>query len=48
LLVLTGAQDNYYVAVSQPRQEAKIYTNDKTNLPEAMNRQNVKEAALKI
>jgi len=45
---LTSAQDNYYVAISRARQEAKIYTNDRTKLPEARSRENVKETALEI
>lgn len=45
---LTSARDNYYVAISRARQEATIYTNDKTKLPEAMSRKNEKEAALEL
>lgn len=45
---LTSAQDNYYVAISRARHEAKIYTNDKARLPEVMNRENKKESALEI
>ena len=45
---LTSARDNYYVAISRARQEATIYTNDKTKLPEAMSRRNEKEAALEL
>ncbi|HBF13404.1 MAG TPA: AAA family ATPase [Deltaproteobacteria bacterium] len=45
---LTSAQDNYYVAISRARQEVKIYTNDRAKLPEAMTRENPKEAALEL
>ncbi len=45
---LTSSQDNYYVAISRARHEAKIYTNDREKLPEAMIRENVKESALEI
>jgi conjugative relaxase-like TrwC/TraI family protein len=45
---LTSSQDNYYVAISRARHEAKIYTNDKEKLPEAMSRQTVKEMALNV
>lgn len=45
---LTTAQDNYYVAISRARHEAKIYTNDVERLPEALSRENVKEMALEI
>jgi len=45
---LTTARDSYYVAISRARNEAKIYTNDKTKLPEAMSRRNEKEAALEL
>ncbi len=45
---LTSAQDNYYVAISRARYEAKIYTDNKERLPEAMSRINQKESALQI
>ncbi len=45
---LTSARDNYYVAISRARHEAKIYTNDKEKLPESMNRKNEKESALEV
>lgn len=45
---LTSAQDNFYVAISRARHEAKIYTNDKEKLPEAMSRKMEKEAALEL
>jgi conjugative relaxase-like TrwC/TraI family protein len=45
---LTSAQDNYYVAISRARHEAKIYTNDKEKIPEVMSRKTIKEAALEI
>jgi ATP-dependent exoDNAse (exonuclease V) alpha subunit len=45
---LTSARDNYYVAISRARQEATIYTNDKSKLPVAMSRRNEKEAALEL
>ncbi len=44
----TTAQDSYYVAISRARQEAKIYTNNRENLPEAISRENTKQAALDI
>lgn len=45
---LTSARDNYYVAISRARREAKIYTNDRAKLPEAMNRMVHKEVALEL
>lgn len=45
---LTSAQDNYYVAISRARHEAKIYTNDRGRLPEMMAREHLREAALEI
>ncbi|MCP5468555.1 MAG: conjugative relaxase [Deltaproteobacteria bacterium] len=45
---LTSAQDNFYVAISRARQEAKIYTNDRAKLPETMSRKNEKEVALDL
>lgn len=45
---LTSAQDNFYVAISRAKQEAKIYTNDKNKLPEAMSRKNEKSTALEL
>lgn len=45
---LTSSKDTYYVALSRARRDAKIYTNDRKLLPEAMARENVKEAALEI
>ena len=45
---LTSAQDNFYVAISRAKHEAKIYTNDQAKLPEAMSRKVEKEAALEL
>ncbi|HCU24490.1 MAG TPA: hypothetical protein DF383_05685 [Deltaproteobacteria bacterium] len=45
---LTSARDNYYVAISRARNEARIYTDDRAKLPEAMGRENVKETALEV
>lgn len=45
---LTSAKDNFYVAISRARTEAFIYTNDRERLPEAMSRENTKEAALDV
>lgn len=44
----TSAKDNYYVAISRARSEAWVYTNDAERLPEALMRENVKEAALEV
>ncbi len=45
---LTSAQDNFYVAISRAKHEAKIYTNNYAKLPEAMGRKVEKEAALEL
>ncbi len=45
---LTSARDNYYVAIRRARHKVKIYTNDKSKLPEAMSRVNEKEGALHL
>ncbi len=45
---LTSSRDNYYVAISRARQEARIYTNDRGKLPDVMGRENRKENALEI
>jgi conjugative relaxase-like TrwC/TraI family protein len=44
----TTAKDVYYVAISRARQEARIYTNDIRTLPDAIARENRKEAALDL
>ena len=45
---LTSARDNFYVAISRARLEARIYTNDRQRLPEVMSRGVEKEAALEL
>ncbi|HAT9646616.1 TPA: conjugative relaxase [Legionella pneumophila subsp. pneumophila] len=44
----TTAKDVFYVALSRARFEAKIYTNDKNNLPSAISRNYGKLAALDL
>jgi hypothetical protein len=44
----TTAQDVFYVALSRARFEAKIYTNDKANLPNAVSRESMKFTALNL
>jgi hypothetical protein len=44
----TTAKDVYYVAISRARQEARIYTNDRSKLPAAIGRDNQKHAALDL
>lgn len=44
----TTAKDVFYVALSRARFEAKIYTNDRSNLPLAIGRANIKLAALDV
>jgi conjugative relaxase-like TrwC/TraI family protein len=44
----TTAKDVYYVAISRAREEARIYTNDMKQLPEAIARENEKYAALDL
>jgi ATP-dependent exoDNAse (exonuclease V) alpha subunit len=44
----TSNESLYYVAISRARSEVTIYTDDKTMLPEAMGREDVKEAALDV
>ena len=45
---LTTGRDLYYVAISRARYEATIYTNSRSELPEALNREAIKTAALDI
>lgn len=45
---LTTGRDLYYVAISRARFEATIYTNSRSELPEALNREAIKTAALDI
>jgi conjugative relaxase-like TrwC/TraI family protein len=45
---LTTNNAAYYVEISRARQEAKIYTNDRTKLPEAVQRVYEKTAALDV
>jgi ATP-dependent exoDNAse (exonuclease V) alpha subunit len=45
---LTTGRDLYYVAISRARYEATIYTNSRSELPAAINREAVKTAALDI
>ncbi len=44
----TTAKDVYYVAISRAQREARIYTNDRRELPVAVSRENVKHAALDL
>lgn len=44
----TTAKDVYYVAVSRARSEAVIFTNDRSQLPQAISRDNKKHAALDL
>ncbi|EFN4685938.1 conjugative relaxase [Escherichia coli] len=41
----TTAKDVYYVAISRARFEARVFTNDRAKLPEAIARENIKTAA---
>lgn len=41
----TTAKDVYYVAISRARLEAKVFTNDRSKLPTAIARENIKTAA---
>jgi ATP-dependent exoDNAse (exonuclease V) alpha subunit len=45
---LTSNKSVYYVAISRPRHELTIYTNDKSKLPDSMSRVPKKYAALDI
>lgn len=45
---LTTAKDVYYVAISRARLEARIFTDDRSRLPGAISRDNVKHAALDL
>jgi conjugative relaxase-like TrwC/TraI family protein len=45
---LTTGRDLYYVAISRARYEATIYTNSRSELPAAINREAIKTAALDI
>ena len=45
---LTTSRDLYYVAISRARYKATIYTNSRSELPEALNRETIKTAALDI
>jgi hypothetical protein len=45
---LTTNDAAYYVEISRARHEAKIYTNDRTKLPDAVQRANEKTAALDV
>jgi len=44
----TANESAYYVAISRARSEVQIYTDDKSLLPEAMAREDIKEAALDV
>ncbi len=44
----TTNESGYYVAISRAREEVKIYTDDKSMLPESISRENSKSAALDI
>jgi conjugative relaxase-like TrwC/TraI family protein len=41
-------ESGYYVAISRAREEVKIYTDDKSMLPESISRESTKSAALDI
>ena len=41
-------ESGYYVAISRARESVKIYTDDKSMLPESISRENTKSAALDI
>jgi ATP-dependent exoDNAse (exonuclease V) alpha subunit len=45
---LTTGRDLYYVAISRARYQATIYTNSRSELPAAINREAIKTAALDI
>ena len=45
---LTTGRDLYYVAISRARFQATIYTNSRSELPDAINREAIKTAALDI
>ncbi len=45
---LTTGRDLYYVAISRAEYRAEIYTNSRSELPEALNRETTKTAALDI
>ena len=38
----------YYVAISRARQEARIYTDDRSKLPLAVAREHAKHAAMEL
>ncbi|MGV3582857.1 MAG: MobF family relaxase [Methylophilus sp.] len=44
----TTNESGYYVAISRARESVKIYTDDKSMLPESISRENTKSAALDI
>jgi ATP-dependent exoDNAse (exonuclease V) alpha subunit len=44
----TTAKDVYYVAISRAKMEARVYTNDMKQLPDAIARENEKYAALDL
>ncbi len=44
----TTAKDVFYVAISRARFEAKVYTNDKKNLPDAISKNYAKLAAMDL
>ena len=44
----TITNDVYYVAISRAKEEARIYTNDKSHLPESIKRDNLKHSALDV
>jgi len=45
---MTTGRDVYYVAISRPRFEASIYTDDRGRLPAAISREQPKYAALDL
>lgn len=44
----TTAKDVFYVGISRARHEASIYTDDRSKLPKAISRENVKAAAMDL
>jgi len=45
---MTTGRDTFYVAISRPRLEATIYTDDRNRLPAAISREHPKYAALEL
>lgn len=45
---MTTSKDTFYVAISRPRHEARVYTDDIGKLPKAIDREKVKTVALDL